>query len=103
MVTSAMLADQRAAFEAGVCVAALAVLVSEMPFHEKCEGHVFFAFATKAGAGAMLFREMRGWFDREMLVRRVVWPMNERFDPRMRYLARRFGFTSEAPMFVLWK
>ncbi len=94
---------QMAAFKDGRPVAALAAFVQEMPFHERREAHVFMAFATVPGTGTRLLRAMCAWFDADWMLRRLVWAMNGEFDERMRRLAQRMGFASEAPMFVRWK
>ncbi len=94
---------QMAAFVGGEPVAAVAALVSEMPFHERREAHVCMCFSTLPGAGMRLIRALVAWFRDDFLLRRLVWAMNPGFDARLTRLARRIGFEAACPMFVMMK
>lgn len=94
---------QMAAFENGLPVAAVAALVSEMPFHERCEAHVCICFSTVAGAGMRLIRALVAWFRADFRLRRLVWAMNPGFDARLTRLAARLGFEPACPLFVMMK
>lgn len=94
---------QMAAFRDGKVVAAVAALAAEMPFFERMEAQVFMCFSTEPGACIRLLRALIAWFRQDFRLRRIVWAMNDNFDVRIRHLARRLGFQSEAPIFVLYK
>ena len=86
---------QRAAFtDDGHCVGAMAALVSEMPFFERCEAQVYFCYAKAPGVGVRLIRKMLDWVKREPRIRRVTWLMNrnEVGERMARVIARRFKF-----------
>lgn len=94
---------QLAAFKDGVAVAGVAMLVSEMPFHERGEGTIVFCYAKEPGTGFRLLREMMAWVKNDMRIRRVSWAMNRGFDERLRHLAHRLGFSSEHPTLMYYK
>jgi len=91
------------AFDDGQPVGAVALWVAEMPFHERCDGHVMMCYASRAGVGARLVGEMMRWVKRDIRVQRVVWPMNSGFDARLRRFAARYGFDSAQELFVGYK
>lgn len=94
---------QLAAFDGEQPVAALALLVADMPFHERGEGTIVFCYSQRVGAGYRLLREMVRWVNDDMRIRRVSWAMNRDFDQRLRVLALRLGFQSEHPTLMLYK
>lgn len=94
---------QLACFKDGVPVAGVAMLVADMPFHERGEGTIVFCYSTHPGAGYWLLRALVRWVNDDMRIRRVSWAMNRGFDERLRSLARRLGFTSEHPTLMLYK
>lgn len=94
---------QMAAFKDGAPVAGVAMLVSEMPFHERGEGTIVFCYSKEAGAGYRVLRELMRWVNADMRVRRVSWSMNRGFDERLRGLAQRLGFQSEHPTMMFYK
>lgn len=83
---------QLAAFKDNQPVGAIAVYVSEMPFFERCEGHIVMCYCTEPHAGVRLIRSMLNWAAADMRIRRLVWAMNAGADQFARVLARRFGF-----------
>jgi hypothetical protein len=95
MVTTFALYDQHfhlVAFDEGAPVAALAVYVAEMPFHERCEGHVMICYAQEPGTGVHLINSMMRWIKGDARIQRVQWAMNECTSPmvaRMSNLIRR--------------
>lgn len=94
---------QMAAFHDGKPVAGLAMLVSEMPFHYRCEGTIIFCFSALAGAGAVLLRALMRFVAHDLRIRRVSWAMNRGFDERIVHLARRLGFQSAHPTLMYAK
>jgi RimJ/RimL family protein N-acetyltransferase len=94
---------QMAAFKDGIPVAGVAMLVHEMPFHDRGEGSIIFCYATEPGVGYRLLRALIRWVNDDMRVRRVTWSMNRGFDERLRKLARRLGFQSEFPTMMYCK
>lgn len=94
---------QMAAFKDGVPVAGVAMLVSEMPFHDRGEGTIIFCFSKEPGVGFRILRALMRFVQHDMRIRRVSWVMNRGFDERMRKLARRLGFQSEHPTLMYYK
>lgn len=94
---------QLAAFEDGVPMAGLAMLVTEMPFHERLEGTIVFCFSRSAGAGLHLLRALLKFVNSAMQIRRVSWAMNAGFDRRIITMAKNLGFQSEHPTFMYYK
>jgi RimJ/RimL family protein N-acetyltransferase len=94
---------QLAAFEDGIPVAGLAMLVTEMPFHERLEGTIVFCFSRAAGAGRHLLRALLKFVNNSMQIRRVSWSMNAGFDQRIITMAKNLGFQSEHPTFMYHK
>jgi hypothetical protein len=94
---------QLAAFQNGVPVAGLAMLVTEMPFHERFEGTIVFCFSRAAGAGLHLLRALLKFVNNAMQIRRVSWSMNAGFDQRIIAMAKNLGFQSEHPTFMYYK
>lgn len=94
---------QMAAFDNDKPVAGVAMLVSEMPFHDRCEGTIVFCFSSGVGVGMRLLREMMRWVNNDFRIRRVSWAMNPGFDERMVVVARRLGFQSAHPTLMYCK
>lgn len=95
---------QHATFMGGVPVAAVAMCVVEMPFHERCEGHVMFALSRKAGAGSPLVRRMMEFVGADMRIQRVQWAMNEMCDEKLvRVIQRRWGFRHQTQNLIFYK
>lgn len=94
---------QLAAFEHGQPVGGIAMWVSEMPYHVGSEGAVMFCFSKAPGAGYRLVREMIRWVFNDMRIRRVSWAMNRGYDPRIKTLALRCGFTGAHDVLVHYK
>ena len=94
---------QLAAFDAGKPVAGVAMLVTEMPFHERMEGTIVFCFSRTAGAGLHLLRAMMRFVYESMQIRRVSWAMNMGFDRRLTLLAKKIQFQSDHPTFMHFK
>ena len=94
---------QLAAFEGDKPVAGLAMLVTEMPFHERSEGTIVFCFSRLPGAGFRLLRALMVYVREHMQIRRVSWALNRDADPRTAQLARRLGFQSAHPTLMYYK
>jgi hypothetical protein len=95
---------QFAAFDGAVPVAAVAMCVAEIPFFERCEGHVMLCYSRWPGAGVPLIRALMEYVAGDIRIRRVQWCMNEHPDPRFaRMLERRFGFTHRLDNLVHYK
>lgn len=94
---------QLAAFVDGHIVAAVAMLVADMPFHERGEGTIVFCYSQRPGAGYRLLRELVRWVNDDMRIRRVSWNMNRGFDERLGHMAKRLGFASQQTMLVMYK
>ena len=96
---------QMAAFDDdGIPVAALAMYVQSMLFHERYEGQVMMCFAKVPGTGAVLIRAMMAYVAKDIRIQRVQWCMNEQPDPRFaRMVQRRFGFAQRLDNFVFYK
>jgi len=92
-----------AAFNNGLVVGAIAAYVVEMPFFERCEAHVVMCRATQPGAGRILIRKMNEWFEGNMMVRRVIFPLEENADPRQALLLARFGFVRAQTNVIKYK
>lgn len=89
------------AFDAGRIVAAIAAIKHEMLWFERCEAHVIICRSVAPGAGFRLFAALRRWADEDMMVRRVVFPIEFHADPRQaEVLARRYGFKQRADALV---
>lgn len=91
------------ALREGKIVGAIAALVSEMLFFERCEAHVVMCRVTCPGVGAPMIRAMRDWATADMKIRRVLFPIEEWADPRMARLLARYGFDRVAPSAILYK
>jgi hypothetical protein len=94
---------QLAAFDGETPVAGIAMYVTEMPFHERCEGCVMFCYSKLPGAGYRLVREMIRWVLNDMRIRRVSWSMNRGYDPRIKRLAARCGFAETNDVLMYYK
>lgn len=94
---------QMAAFRDGVPVAGVAALVQEMPYHEKCEATVMFAYSKEPGAGFRLLRMLMRWVLNDFRIRRLSWCQNEGFDQRIARLGHRLGFQSAVPVLMFYK
>lgn len=83
------------AFDSGRVVGAIAAVVSEMPFFERCEAQIFMLYATVPGVGLKLMRALLGFVNDSLFIRRVVWAQNPDSDPRTasfaKYCARLHG------------
>lgn len=100
---------QLAAFTGRHVCGAIAMMVAEMPFFERCEGHIFMCFANRPGVGAKLIRSLMHFVEDDFRIRRVVWMMNGDDDgsdtnTRMAYmLRRRFNFRRQLDALVFYK
>lgn len=94
---------QLAAFDGDRMVGGIAAVVMPMLFFERHEAHVVLCRATTPGAGRRLLRELRGWADADMRIRRVVWPMEFHADPRIQLLAARVGFKNTLTVCTYYK
>lgn len=95
---------QMAAFDGARAVGAVAMVVAEMPFHERFEGHVMMCYASVVGAGMPLVRSMMDFVRADMKIQRVIWAMNDQPDPRFaKMVARCFGFSQRLDTFVFYK
>lgn len=87
------------AFDGGAVVGAIAAVVSDMPYFERAEAHVFMLYATRPGVGRALMMALLAWVDDNPFIRRVLWPQNPGADKRTaalaRYCARRSGMTAD--------
>lgn len=93
----------QAAFNGGALVGAIAAFVTELPFFERHEAHIVLCRATEPGVGRRLIRYMSEWAKANMMIRRVVFPLEENADPRQALLLRRFGFTREQTNLIYYK
>ena len=93
---------QQVAVQDGRIVAAVAALVTEMPFFERCEAHIYFCWSVVPGAGMRLMRSLMAWFKADFRLRRLVWAMNEGARP-MQGLAARLGFHATTDLYVARK
>lgn len=80
---------QCAAFDGSRVVGAIAAMVSESPFFERCDAHVWLLYAKVPGVGRELVNRMLAWAKGHPMVRRVVWAQNSDADPRTKALAKR--------------
>ncbi len=94
---------QMAAFRDGVPVAGVAAMVQEMPYHDKCEAMVMFAYSKEPGAGFRLLRMLMRWVLEDFRIRRLAWCQNQGFDERIVHLAHRLGFQSAVPVLTFHK
>lgn len=94
---------QMAAFDDGVPVAGLAAMTQEMPYHDKCEATIMFAYSKVPGAGFRLLRMLMRWVLDDGRIRRLSWCQNEGFDQRIVTLGRRLGFQSAVPVLMFYK
>lgn len=93
----------QAAFVGSSVVGTIGVYVTELPFFDRFEGHVVLCRATEPGVGRRLIRFMTEWMRNNMLVRRVIFPLEEGADPRMAMLLRHFGFAREQTNLLYYK
>lgn len=91
------------AFNGSAVVGAIACFVTELPFFERYEGHVVLCRATEPGAGRRLVRLLMEWVRENIMVRRVIFPLEEHADPRQAMLLRHFGFTREQTNLIFYK
>lgn len=90
--------------ERGQVAGAIAALVSEMLFFERCEAVVVMCRSVMPGTSFRLFSALRAWADAQMMVRRVVFPLEFHADPRQAaVLGRRYGFTQSTETCVFEK
>lgn len=81
------------AFDGKRVVGAIAALVSEMLFFERSEAIVVMCRSVVPGVGMRMFSALRAWADDQMMVRRVVFPLEFHADPRQSaVLDKRYGF-----------
>jgi GNAT superfamily N-acetyltransferase len=91
------------AVQDGRIVGAIAALVSEMLFFERCEAHVVMCRAVVPGVGRHLIRAVRDWARDDMRIRRVLFPIEEGADPRIARLLARYGFDRGQPNAIFYK
>ena len=92
-----------AAFDGSRIVGAIAALVCDMLFFERCEAHVVMCRAVVPGAGARLIRALQRWAAADMKIRRVHFPVEEGADPRTAKLLTRCGFTRPQTNYLYYK
>lgn len=93
-----------AAFDGDELVGGIAVFVSSMPWFERSEAHVLMFFADRPGAGLPLLRAAMRWVDRQMGIRRVLWPLEDDANAeRYARIARRYGFNRRQTVLLAYK
>ena len=91
------------AFDSGRVAGAIAAVVSEMLFFERCEAHVVMCRAVVPGTGSRLIGALRAWADEQMMLRRVQFPQEFHADPRALKLLARHGFSQQVTTCVFNK
>lgn len=92
-----------AAIQGGRIVGAIAAVVAEMLFHERCEAHVVMCRAVVPGVGRRLIAALRDWALADFKIRRVQFPIEEFGDPRTGKLLARYGFGRAQMNSILYK
>lgn len=91
------------AFDNGEPVGAVALYVSEMPFHERCDGHVMMAYARVPGTGLRLISSMMRWVHKDIRIQRVLWMMNHDAGRFASLISRRWNFQHRVDNLTYYK
>lgn len=89
-----------AAFDGPHVVGGIAAAVSESPWFERADATVVMCRAVVPGVGRKLLARFKEWFDDDIRVRRVIFPLEFDADQRMPRLLARYGFTIAQTMCV---
>lgn len=84
----------------GQIVGAIAVLVADMLWFERCEAHVVMCRATKPGVGRELIHRAMQWAWADMRIQRVLWSLEDDAPRATARLARMVGFETSQTLCV---
>lgn len=87
----------------GRIVGAIAVMVTEMLWFERCEAHIVMCRATMAGVGRELLRRAMAWCDDDTRIQRVLWSLEDDAPKATQRLARMVGFNTTQALCVWHK